>query len=170
MKKNKKLVVVLSVILVILIGIAAVLFVNRNSDKKEDKTEEEAVSTIEQQIQSEEACEIETKYTTLYFPKKWEDNLETEIVEGDDYRVVFYGKLDGKDNQELFTIVFNGDASLMLGVLEQEENTYVGLEYAEPEMGDGWTEEETDVIYAMQEDVNYLIGMLVKTEGFVSEY
>ena len=179
MKNNKKLVVMLAVILIVLIGIAVALFMKGNSSKDEVKEKvesqestegEDVISTVEQQIKDEEAYCIETEYVNLYYPKKWKDNIETEILNEEGYVVEFYGKVEGKDRQKLFEVVFNGDASMMAGTIEGEEgNTYVGFNFAEPEMGDDWTDEEVNTIYAMQEDLNYLIGMLEKEDGYKTD-
>lgn len=196
MKNNKKLVKVLVVILVVLIGILAFLFIKGDSGKEkaqgqaeeqqteEQQTEEQgednssddtesaesAESTVEQQITEEEGYAIETKYGNLYYPKKWKDKLEVEIVEDEIYTVVFYGKVNGKDRQKLFEIVYNADALIMLGTIEVEgSNVYIGCNFTDIGYGEDWTDEDISTIYAMQEDVNYLWGMLEKEEGFTKE-
>lgn len=176
MKKNKKLIVMMSVVLIILVGIAVILFTKNDSDsekangQQESSQTEDTTSTIEQQIEEEESYVIKTDYVRLYFPQKWEANLETEIVEDEGYVVEFYGKVEGKDRQEIFEIVFNGDAETMIGSVEVDgENVYVGFNFAEPKLGDDWTGEEADIIYAMQEDVNFLIGMLEREAGYKAE-
>lgn len=181
MKNKRKLVIVMSVTLALLVAVAAVLLARSNLEKKGQQVADntanqqetqagETISTIEQQIEDEESYVIETEYVRLYFPKKWEENLEIEIVEKDAYIVEFYGKVEGKDCQKIFDIVFNGDAEKMLGTVEANgENIYVGFNFAEPEISENWTIEEADIIYAMQEDVNYLIGMLEREAGYVAE-
>lgn len=184
MKRNKKLVVLMSMVLVILVGIAAVLFTKSDKDIEKDKLnastdgskaqvesqEEDSVSTIDQQILDEESYVIETDYVRLYYPQKWEDNLETEVVEDEGYVVEFYGKVEGKERQKIFEVIFNGDADIVIGTVENNgENIYVGFNLTDLELGDDWTDEEADVICAMQEDVNYLIGMLEREAGFEAE-
>lgn len=179
MRNNKKLIILMSLILVILIGVAVVLFTKGDSDKdgskeqvttQEDNPSEDVISTVEQQIEEEESYVVETDYVRLYFPQKWEANLETEIVEEDGYIIEFYGKVEGKDRQKIFDVVFNGDAENMVGMVDVNgEAVYVGFNFAEPEIGEDWSGEEEDMIYAMQEDVNYLIGMLEREAGFVAE-
>lgn len=184
MKRNKKLVVLMSMVLVILVGIAAVLFTKSDKDIEKDKLnasknessaqaesqEEESVSTIDQQILDEESYVIETDYVRLYYPQKWEDNLETEVVEDEGYVVEFYGKVEGKERQKIFEVIFNGDADIVIGTVENNgENIYVGFNLTDLELGDDWTDEEADIICAMQEDVNYLMGMLEREAGFEAE-
>lgn len=181
MKNKRKLVMVVSVTLVFMVAVAVVLFAKDSLEKKgqqvdsnivnqQDTPIEGTISTIEQQIESEECYVIETEFVRLYFPKKWEENLETEIIEKEAYVVEFYGKVDGKNRQKIFDIVFNGDAENMLGTVEVNgESIYVGFNFAEPEISKDWTTEEADIIYAMQEDVNYLIGMLEREAGYAAE-
>lgn len=169
MKKNKKLVIILSVVLVILIGIVVVLFIKGNLEENGNTEEKQtgiSVSTVEQQIQNEESFTIDTEYGDLYYPKKWESNIRTEVNEKEGYSVKFFGTVEGKEEQPLFEIIFNSDAEMMIGTMEKDgENIYVGFNFSEPNV-DSWAQEDADMIYAMQEDVNYLIGMLEKEDGF----
>lgn len=180
MKSNKKLVAILAVILVILIGICVVLFTTGYSDddeksgdtvqqeeqQNETTNQEDVVSTVEQQIEDEEAYVIETDYCKLYYPAKWEANLQTEIKDEDGYVVEFYGAVEGKDKQPLFNIVFGGEADFVIGTIDKDgEAVEVGCKFMEPAVEE-WKTEEADTIYAMQEDMNYLFGMLEREAGF----
>lgn len=175
-KKNSPLVPILCLIIGILIGIiAAMVFFNKDNGKSDSSTAtveqtdaneaEEVKSTIEEMIESEEAFTIETPYGNLYYPAKWEGQFRVESVEDDNYTVQFYATLEGKEEQHLFDIVYGEVEGVALGTLDETE---VYMVYGDISLDGDWTEEEENTIYAMQEDVNYLMGMLQKEEGFVS--
>lgn len=166
---------ILCLIIGILIGvIAAMVFFNKDNGKSDSSTAtveqtdangtEEVKSTIEEMIESEEAFTIETPHGNLYYPVKWEEQIRVEKVEGDVYTVQFYGTVEDKDEQHLFDIVFGETEGVLLGTLNEISVYLVDGGSLETE---DWTEEEENTIYAMQEDVNYLMGMLQKEEGFV---
>lgn len=107
---------------------------------------------------------IKTPLVDLYYPEKWKKQINVEQVEGDIYKVQFNGKLEKKDEIQLFEIVFGGTEGILLGTLDETE---VYLIYNDISFDDTWTEEEQNEVYVMQEESNYVIGMLQKEEGFV---
>lgn len=131
--------------------------------------EQETTSiTIGSPDDSREAIEISTKYGTLLYPKEWESNLRTEIVDKDEYKVEFYGTVEGKKEQHLFDLFFNGEKGYNLGTLTTEagEAVQINIESYDFELDDSWTEDEKFTLYAMQEDINYTIGMLSENGNF----
>ena len=107
---------------------------------------------------------IKTPLVDLYYPEKWKKQINVEQVEGDIYKVQFNGKLEKKDEIQLFEIVFGGTEGILLGTLDETE---VYLIYNDISFDDTWTEEAQNQVYVMQEESNYVIGMLQKEEGFV---
>lgn len=124
--------------------------------------------TIGAPDESREAIEIVTKYGTLLYPKEWESNLRTEIIDEDIYKVEFYGTVEGKKEQHLFDLSFNGTDGYNLGMLKTEsgEDVSINIVSYSFEFDDTWTEDEKNVICAMQEDINYTIGMLAEGGNF----
>ena len=124
--------------------------------------------TIGSPDDSREAIEISTKYGTLLYPKEWESNLRTEIVDSDVYKVEFYGTVEGKTEQHLFDLLFNGTEGYNLGTLTTEtgEAVQINIESYDFELDDTWTEDEQFVLYSMLEDINYTIGMLAEGGNF----
>lgn len=106
---------------------------------------------------SREAIEISTKYGTLLYPKEWESNLRTEIIDSDVYKVEFYGTVEGKTEQHLLDLSFNGTEGYNLGTLTTEtgEAVQINIESYDFELDDTWTEDEKLTLYSMQEDINY---------------
>lgn len=117
---------------------------------------------------SREAIEIVTKYGTLLYPLEWEKNLRTEIVDSDVYKVEFYGTVENKNEQHLFDLIFNGTDGYNLGTLKTESGEDVALNIVsyDFELDDTWTEDEKFALYSMQEDINYIIGMLAENGNF----
>lgn len=95
-------------------------------------------------------------------------NLRTEVVDKEEYKVEFYGTVEGKTEQHLFDLLFNGTEGYNLGTLTTEtgEAVQINIESYDFELDDTWTEDERFVLYSMQEDINYIIGMLVEGGNF----
>ena len=57
--------------------------------------------------------EIETPYCTLYYPARWAGTVSYEVDDSWDvvYKVHFYSRISGLENQLLFSIYFGGDDS-----------------------------------------------------------
>lgn len=167
-KNNIRILLIILCICIVILAAVLIAAVVKNVGKIEDTEETNdtnVISTVEQQIQDEEAFTIETVYGNLYYPKKWEPQLRTEIVEEENYTVKFYGVVEDKEEQHLFSLVF-GDNGSKLGSLEKDgEIITVSIAFEETSMDENWSDDEKKVIYAMQEDINYLIGMWEK-EGF----
>lgn len=165
-KFNRLLILICFVLVVVLIF----LLKGRSNDKIEDnQVAEENLKgyTVEQQIQDEDAYIIETKYCDLYFPKKWESNIRYEIVEENIYKVMFYGNVNQKAEQKIFEICFGKVDGLLLGRFKKNgEEIDIYLITNDLEFSEKWTEEEKMLICSMQEDMNYLIGMLANEQGF----
>jgi exodeoxyribonuclease V alpha subunit len=64
--------------------------------------------------------------------------------------------------------VFNGEIGYNLGTIktESDENVNINIESYSFETDDTWKEDEEFILYAMQEDINYTIGMLAENENF----
>ncbi len=103
---------------------------------------------------------IDTPYIPLTYPIKWIDYLELEeSSSGEMYQVDFFGQVVNKEAQHLFTIQFGAESDLTIGVVYNEAegiipvNVIVGTYFPD----NTWTEDEKNIIYAMREDLNYLI-------------
>lgn len=104
---------------------------------------------------------IETAYGDLLFPGKWEDNLQVE--QPDEKTVEFYGCVKGHAPVLLFTLNYeseNGDIMMEL-VTEDHAVVSLGIDISEIEFEGMWNDEEMDLIYSMQEDMNYLMDSLL---------
>ena len=121
----------------------------------------EDVPHIPEETQPLEDILVDTPYGELHFPGKWEDYLMTQQ---EDDLVDFYALFPDHDPALLFTVVFetaNGHAS---GVITAENGSQTDLAIVihDLELIGDWSDGEIDIVYAMQEDMNYLLDMLVR--------
>ncbi|MBR4022182.1 MAG: hypothetical protein IKI94_06240 [Ruminococcus sp.] len=185
---SKTIIIILSSVIgvcLIVIIILLCLLLNKSDDNKSsdnksgvsDTSMQNETLSPEQEItsitigspdDSREAIEIATKYGTLLYPLEWEKNLRTEVVDKEEYKVEFYGTVEGKKEQHLFDLFFNGEKGYNLGTLitEAGEAVQINIESYDFELDDSWTEDEKFTLYAMQEDINYTIGMLSENGNF----
>ncbi|MBP3310224.1 MAG: hypothetical protein J6L05_05370 [Ruminococcus sp.] len=184
---SKTIIIILSSVIAVCLIVIIVLLclLLKKSDDKKSSDNKSAVSDTSMQSEtsastenssltigspddSREAIEIVTKYGTLLYPKEWESNLRTKIVDSDVYKVEFYGTVEGKTEQHLFDLSFNGTEGYNLGTLTTEtgEAVQINIESYDFELDDSWTEDEKFTLYAMQEDINYTIGMLAENGNF----
>lgn len=106
---------------------------------------------------------IDTPYFELHFPSEWADYLSITVEEtGDAYGVVFSAVIGSHSTEHLFTVWFGGDQGTELKTFKAADGQMVTIRIAVTELFlDGsWTESERSTIYAMQEDLNYLLGRL----------
>lgn len=135
--------------------------VNNDTNKNPNQDGDTAVK-----VDHRDPYSVVTKYCDLSYPEEWDSLFRTEIVEGDVYTVDFYGLVEGKEDQLLFSVVF-GDSNNVFGYLTTDEGKVsVGLNVSEFFPSDDWTASEADLIYGMQEEVNYVLEKLQMNENF----
>ena len=114
--------------------------------------------------------EITTPYVKLHYSEKWMNHLKIKKNFEDESNVTFFACIDGKKDIEIFTVHFNEDGEIPLGVLKLEsESVYIAFSYSELKYDDTWTQNEKDVVNAMQEQINYIIDHLEKETNFIPE-
>lgn len=129
--------------------------------KKSAATETPVVSEVIPEANVVNYMSVKTPYCTLYYPVVWQDQVRVDQVEKETYRVRFYGRVDGKGEKLLFSVIFGGDEGEQVGVVttDQDEKipVYIVMENL---ILPGWSEEDAAEIYAMQEAVNQLLGQM----------
>lgn len=169
-KKNNSLIPILCLIIGILLGVIVSMLILGNDGAGLDlkrKQQSSSKNTVEEMLK-EEAFKIETAHCDLYYPLKWKDQVRVEIVDAAPYTAKFYATVEGKEEVQIFDIVFADEEGIALGYLKGEKGEQIPVNFIsyEMELGADWTEKEQDVVYAMVEDVNYILGMLQKETGF----
>lgn len=109
-----------------------------------------------------EDIQIETPFAVLHYPGEWRNALRLEYLEGEDYGIAFYGQPLGLQEYRLFDVFFRVDLGTGLGVLETDagEKRAVDLVFYSIDPKPEWTENQTNAIFAMQEDANDMIREL----------
>ena len=132
-------------------------------------TEDQVGTTNTHKDTTEEAIEemdIETSFGTLKFPAKWKEQIRIEIEDESECTIRFYGTVEGKEEQHLFNISFGGEGDIPIGSIIMDGVGYdVCMTFAELDIED-WNEEDANTLFAMQEDVNYIIKCLEKNSNF----
>lgn len=105
---------------------------------------------------------IETEYGNLYFPDQWKEFLVTDQAEGDGTVAVSFAAKINEKTYSLFTITIGGEDENPAGTLTSadgtQRNVYVQID--EIQEDDSLDEGEQNRLYAMQEDINYLLDSL----------
>ncbi len=106
--------------------------------------------------------DIETPYGTLHYPEQWSDFIEVSQVETENGVTVHFTANVAEKNFELFSVSIGVEAGTQVGTLVNDEGVaYPVYLQAEGLSGmEGLTEEEQNYLYAMQEELNYLIDCL----------
>lgn len=111
---------------------------------------------INEIVEDESTFDIETRVTTLKYPKKWFDKV---TITGYEDRVTFAYK-----NEMLFDLSFvDGNEGFLLGTYSGIPIYIIDYEIKE----DNYTEDEVFDMYCMQEDVNVILQYLMEDPNFI---
>lgn len=179
------LIVVFSVLLAALLGLAFVLGRGNQVEPPETNPtteipQEETTLPTETEAQETEAptvaettepedVTINTKFGDHTYPGVWANHVRTEVTESDiGGYVTYYGKINDKE-EVLFTIYYGKGSpnSQKIGTMKVDGlSLTVSLEMHDFQPDDTWTQEEIDAICAMQEGLNDVIEHLKQDPGF----
>ena len=116
----------------------------------------------ENQVNNANDIIISTQYGDLYYPDQWTEFVKTEQKSENDVVVVSFGAEINSKVYPLFEVMIGGEGANSVGTLTDSAGTkhdvYLQLEeiQEDPNLNDG----EQNRLYAMQEDLNYLIDNL----------
>ena len=102
-------------------------------------------------------ADIETPYGALKYPARWSEYLITKADESGAYSVKFSAKIGEHAEEHLFTVYIGGDKGIEAGAIGDKS---LRIEIAEPVLDDTWSDDESLILTAMQEDMNYLLSNL----------
>lgn len=167
MKKKKKgrqvFLIVLLVIIVLIIGMAVgYLLHDTGKSSPSDKTQSTVIEDGDTQEDQTENMVIETEYGDLYYPEQWEEYLKTEQNMSDDSLQIFFSAhLRGK-SFPMFQVTIGASEDAKVGEVTDDSGTKrsVYMKVSELEGLEELSEAEQHRIYAMQEDLNYVIDHL----------
>ena len=143
--------------------IAMVLFVTGCSSKINDANEKSSAEVAKEKVSDEyDDIVVETMYGNLYFPGKWEECLYVEQSDIESaVKVDFSAKVE-ENVILLFSVVIGDSDDNAAGILTDDEgkqrNVAVSIEdLSENEL---ISQDDLELLYRMQEDLNYLIDNL----------
>lgn len=112
--------------------------------------------------ESDEAMTIDTPAGGLRYPARWKDYLKLEVRDEQAYAVEFYTDLEGFDPVLLFTIYLGGDQGIYVTDITAPDGSQVKLyvDFTEIEADINWTDAQKAIVFAMQEDINFLLSEL----------
>ncbi len=114
--------------------------------------------------QNQEDMQVETKYGTLRYPDQWAEFASADVEENGDTVLVHFKAAFDDQTFPLFDIsIGSGDgaeAGKIKGPDGQERSVYVTMN--ELEGTSGLDDTKKDRLFAMQEDVNYILDNLEK--------
>lgn len=135
------------------------------SEQEQQGQEQQPGKSEQEDQQGEEETSgdllIETPYGQLKYPEKWKEQIRIEKTEGQPYTVKFYGCVAEGKEQLLFSICFGDGDGIVMGTVQDSEGNSVTVRMIPTEISaEDWTDAELNELYAMQEDINYLISAL----------
>ena len=169
MKKNISLVFVILFATMFMLGCTNNSNTVDNTDSTEGDTETITIPSENSEIPffstEEELFEIETPYCNLYYPLMWKDQIMIEFEEDNVYTVKFSAKTDS-ESIPLFDLKFGGEDGDKIGELTNEEET---IELNMISYGfdlDGYSEDMSNDICGMNEDINVIVSKLIELYDF----
>lgn len=117
-----------------------------------------------------ESFYVNTSYGTLEFPEKWEKYIVSEIItEGDTEVVQYWVEIGDYDKVHIFDIVFAGEGYYVGSIIKDNgQKIDVRVVSYDVELGDDWLDEDVNTVYAIVEDLNFLLVKLNNIQGFES--
>ena len=119
-------------------------------------------SPTEKQVNNANDIIISTQYGDLYYPDQWTEFVKTEQKSENDVVVVRFGAEINSKVYPLFEVMIGGEGANSVGTLTDSAGTSrnVSINVDEIVQDPDLTEGEQNRLYAMQEDLNYLIDNL----------
>lgn len=105
---------------------------------------------------------VETEFGTLYYHSQWSEYMVTEQTRTEQIlTVTFFAQMDGV-RYALFDVTIGGEEEVSDGWLTDDNGVsrQVAVSLASLEAPEWMSPEEADRLYAMQEDVNFVIEHL----------
>ncbi len=105
---------------------------------------------------------VHTNYGDLHYPDYWQEYVTIRQEQKGNTIAVTFETISGEENYELFKILIGDDTGEIVGSLTDDSGTQrnVYLYVEELPVDSGLEESELTRLYAMQEDLNYLLDNL----------
>ena len=105
---------------------------------------------------------VETPYGELYYQDQWVDSMQVEQTQEQDVLKVVFGTQINGNVLTLFTLEIGGGSGRKIGQLTDSRGTKRDVNATVHSLPENLalTEEEANRVYAMQEEINYIIQYL----------
>lgn len=102
--------------------------------------------------------EIQTPYGSLFYPAQWTDILRVIHTVGESDTFAFFAQIEDSEVR-LFDISFDGDQGGYIGMVEAENGAMIPVNLTIYTLSPAtqWSADVLQTVFAMQDDVNYLI-------------
>lgn len=166
-KKRRKetILIILFIILAVIIGVVIVYFAQKTGGVEKEKENQNQTAIAEQNEQDATEPEymvIVTEYGDLYYPEQWKEYLKTDqTMDGDSLKVSFSAQINDME-YPMFQVIIGDSEDTEVGELTDSSGTKRSVHMKVEELGqtENLTEIEQQRLYAMQEDLNYVIDNL----------
>ena len=165
-KRNLRFIIV-GLVVALTTVMCVIFWPDRTEREDKGKSELDNVGNSANVIE-EKGFEISTPYGPLYYPEKWKEFVRIEETEATEYKLQFWALIDGHEEQHLFDIVYEGKGENFLGYIHDKngDKVSVHMECFDINISEEWSKEQKEQLFAMQEDVNYIIDRLQENEKF----
>lgn len=103
---------------------------------------------------------VETPWAALFYPACWEKYLTAETDETA-CTVTFLANVGERESVELFVLCFGGEEGMPAGTVSTPEgDVELLVRMGSLSFDDSWSENEKNIVYAMQEGINDLLAAL----------
>ena len=164
---KKKLIVCLSVILIVLLAVVAALnfmpgLGNAPSQDGNQTKLPNGASTTTQGAAMDYCVPVETVYGTLYYQDQWIDYMVVQQQQSGNTLTVKFQAQIADVVYSLFTLTIGEPTEAAIGKITDGSGTKRDVVASMDELGDlsELSEEEKNRLYAMQEDINFVIENL----------
>ena len=164
----KKIAVVAAVILLVLLVVLCVIFAQEResnyttSPTTQSPTQPTGTTSGNTENVPEYSVCVSTAYGRLFYQDQWIDFMQVEqSQEGDVITVVFQGSVN-EQKYKLFTLTIGAQSGSPIGTITDDSGVTRNVCAQMHELGDlsGLSEGEKNRLYAMQEDINFVIANL----------
>lgn len=102
---------------------------------------------------------VQMPYGNLRYPGEYRQYLATEVTRDNGRTVIFYAKRNSGERIRLFDLIFGGTGEAYVGQITAGDGTILDAYITSYELSpdDSWSDEEVQIIYGMQEAVNYVL-------------
>ena len=164
---NKKLVIALVALLLVLVVLVIVLnqvLLQYNKQNQDDGVYQpsDTASTATKGETMDYCVAVNTVYGVLYYQDQWIDYMVVQQEQSATVlTVIFQAEMDGK-MYSLFTLTIGSQTGSVVGRITDADGTQRGVVAVMSDLGDisHLTENERNRLYAMQEDINFVIANL----------